>query len=60
MTISTNTITAWMFAVLGIAILTIKLLYLREPTALNAMISILGLTLGYLGLHWYIHKWGEK
>ena len=57
---SQNTVTAWGFAVLGISILTIKLLYLREPTALNAMVMILGMVLTFLGVHWYIHKWGEK
>lgn len=60
MTTSLNTAQAWTLAVPGIAILTIKLLYLREPTALNAMIMIIGLALGFLGLHWYIHKWGER
>ena len=58
--ISPNTVTAWIFAVPGIAILTIKLLYLREPTVLNVMIMLLGMVLTFLGLHWYIHKWGEK
>ena len=60
MSTSPNTITAWTFASSGIAVLTIKLLYLREPTTLNAMIAIFGMTLVFLGFHWYLHKWGEK